>query len=322
MSQKGNHVNGGAGSRTPELSPRGLLLARPGRLRPRARTVRPRGHRRRRGGDGRCDSRTCRVDPQRSGPHGIPGPLRRHDGTGPQPGPHHPGLAGIPRTTGQAIGRPARGIGEPIWPGRRPEEILECQLHEALLNLAVDPELPFWLVCPYDSEHLDSEVIAEAGRSHPALATVASYHGSPSYRGQAHAQEMFTAELPALGGLPAETVCTNHKNLETTAEYVALQAAAADLWSHKIVRLTDAVRATHRQQPAPRRRSGAHSTLERARSAHLRRHRRHRDRRPADRTTRTATGRTRLPLVRQPHVRPRASPLQRGGTTIRLHMRK
>ena len=94
-------------------------------------------------------------------------------------------------------GRPARGIGEPIWAGRRPEEILECQLHEALLNLAVDPELPFWLVCPYDAEHLDSEVIAEAGRSHPALATAASYHGSPSYRGHAHAQEMFTAELPA-----------------------------------------------------------------------------------------------------------------------------
>ena len=141
------------------------------------------------------------------------------------------------------FGRPARGIGEPIWPGRRPEEILECQLHEALLNLAVDPELPFWLVCPYDSEHLDGEVIAEAGRSHPALATSASYQGSPSYRGHAHAQEMFTAELPAIGGLPAETTVTNHTNLEATAEYVSLQAASADLWSHRIIDLTDAVRA-------------------------------------------------------------------------------
>jgi hypothetical protein len=47
--------------------------------------------------------------------------------------------------------RPVRGIGEPIWPGRRPEEILEIQLHEALLNIAVDPEIPFWLVCPYDA---------------------------------------------------------------------------------------------------------------------------------------------------------------------------
>ena len=140
------------------------------------------------------------------------------------------------------FGRPARGIGEPIWPGRRPEEILECQLHEALLNLAVDPELPFWLVCPYDSENLDAEVIAEAGRSHPALATSDSYHGSPSYRGHAHAQEMFTAELPAIRGLPAETTVSDHMNLEATAEYVSLHAASADLWSHSVIGLTDAVR--------------------------------------------------------------------------------
>ena len=141
------------------------------------------------------------------------------------------------------VGRPARGIGEPIWPGRRPEEILECQLHEALLNLAVDPDLPFWLVCPYDTEHLDSEVIAEAGRSHPALATVDSYQGSPSYRGHAHAQELFTAELPAIDGQPAETIITNHTSLQAAAEYVSLQAASADLWSHKIIHLSDAVRA-------------------------------------------------------------------------------
>ena len=37
--------------------------------------------------------------------------------------------------------RPVRGIGEPIWPGRHPEELLECQLHEALLNVAIDPDL-------------------------------------------------------------------------------------------------------------------------------------------------------------------------------------
>jgi len=141
------------------------------------------------------------------------------------------------------FGRPARGIGEPIWPGRRPEEISECQLHEALLNLSVDPDLPFWLICPYDSEHLDDQVLAEAGRSHPALATVATYQGSADYRGQAHAEELFTAELPAVGGLSAGTVVTNRESLQASAEYVSLQAASADLWSHKIIRLTNAVRA-------------------------------------------------------------------------------
>ena len=141
------------------------------------------------------------------------------------------------------FGRPVRGIGEPIWPGRRPEEMSECQLHEALLNLAVDPDLPFWLICPYDSEHLDDEVLAEAGRSHPALATVATYHGSAAYRGIAHAEELFTAGLPAVGGVSAGTVVTNRASLQASAEYVSLQAASADLWSHKIIRLTNAVRA-------------------------------------------------------------------------------
>ena len=206
-------------------------------------------------------------------------------------------------------GRPARGIGEPIWPGRRPEEILECQLHEALLNLAVDPELPFWLVCPYDAEHLDSEVIAEAGRSHPALATAASYHGSQSYRGHAHAQEMFTAELPAICGRPTETTVT-----------------VSEPGSGSGVRLTPSslrrsvVRPGHRshrrrpwaqhQQPAPGRRAGTCSALEQTRGADLRHHRRHRDRRLLDRSTRTGDRRAGVPLVRQPNVRPRTGPVK------------
>jgi hypothetical protein len=138
--------------------------------------------------------------------------------------------------------RPARAIGEPIWVGRTPEEIVECELHEALLNVAVDPDLPFWLVCAYDKAHLDAGIITEAGRSHPALATAASYQGSPSYRGHAHAQELFHAQLPAFGESSAETTVTARMNLEVVAEYSALQAAAADLWSDRILRLTEAVR--------------------------------------------------------------------------------
>jgi hypothetical protein len=139
-------------------------------------------------------------------------------------------------------GRPARAIGEAMWAGRPAEEMLECELHEALLNVAVDPDLPFWLVCAYDEEQLDAEIIAEAGRSHPALATATSYQGSPSYRGYAHAQELFNAPLPAISGSPAETTVTARMNLEALAEYSSLQAAAADLWSDRILRLTDAVR--------------------------------------------------------------------------------
>jgi DcmR-like sensory protein len=89
-------------------------------------------------------------------------------------------------TAHAADGRPARGIGEPIWSGRRPEELIECQLHEALLNVAVDPSTPFWLVCPYTVRGLDAAVIAEAYRSHPAVIQGDQYQGNMHYAGRSH----------------------------------------------------------------------------------------------------------------------------------------
>ena len=59
------------------------------------------------------------------------------------------------------------GIGEPVDPGRSPAELAECQLHEALLNVAFDVSTPFWLLCPYDLEALAADVIDEAHRTHP-----------------------------------------------------------------------------------------------------------------------------------------------------------
>ena len=60
-------------------------------------------------------------------------------------------------------------IGEPIWPGRSPAELLECQHHEALLNLAFDPGQAWHLLCPYDLDGLDDEVIEAARLSHPLI---------------------------------------------------------------------------------------------------------------------------------------------------------
>jgi anti-sigma regulatory factor (Ser/Thr protein kinase) len=66
-----------------------------------------------------------------------------------------------------APGRPVRGIGEPIWSGRSPAELVECQAHETLLNLAF-ADGPGWsLLCPYDIGALPPEVVDEAMRSHP-----------------------------------------------------------------------------------------------------------------------------------------------------------
>ena len=108
------------------------------------------------------------------------GQVRRHGPARPNPARIIPAWQEfLDRTTD---GRPVRGIGEPIWPGRRPEELIECQLHEALLNVAVDPEIPFWLICPYDAENLSPEVIEEAHRSHPVLVEADSYPGSGQLR--------------------------------------------------------------------------------------------------------------------------------------------
>ena len=78
-------------------------------------------------------------------------------------------MAGVRRRTRLARGRRLRGIGEPIWADRSPDELVECQRHEALLNLAFADAGDFWLLCPYDVDALDPDVIAEAHHSHPAV---------------------------------------------------------------------------------------------------------------------------------------------------------
>jgi anti-sigma regulatory factor (Ser/Thr protein kinase) len=63
-------------------------------------------------------------------------------------------------------GRLLHYVGEPIWPGRSPAEIREATRHEALSNLAW-PDAKLRLLCPYDAEALDQDVLADAERTHP-----------------------------------------------------------------------------------------------------------------------------------------------------------
>jgi anti-sigma regulatory factor (Ser/Thr protein kinase) len=79
--------------------------------------------------------------------------------------------------------RPFRGIGEPIWAARTPAELVECQRHESLLNLAFADTPAFRLLCPYDTIALEPAVIDEAQRSHPSLVDGGEERPSAVYRG-------------------------------------------------------------------------------------------------------------------------------------------
>jgi anti-sigma regulatory factor (Ser/Thr protein kinase) len=61
------------------------------------------------------------------------------------------------------------GVGEPIGPDRSGQVLVECQLHESLLNVAFAQTPRFNLLCPYDADVLDAAVLDEAHRSHPLV---------------------------------------------------------------------------------------------------------------------------------------------------------
>lgn len=62
---------------------------------------------------------------------------------------------------------PALGVSEPVWPGRSAAELAECDRHEWLMNLAFAHGQPWRLLCAYDRERLDEDVLDAARRSHP-----------------------------------------------------------------------------------------------------------------------------------------------------------
>lgn len=103
-----------------------------------------------------------------------------------------------------AAGRRLRGIGEPIDCHRTSDELVECELHEALLNVAFDDSLPWWLLCPYDTESLPATVIHEAKRNHPYVAEGDTLHaaGRPSGCFRTDLNEPKWFDLP-LGEPPA-----------------------------------------------------------------------------------------------------------------------
>ncbi len=91
------------------------------------------------------------------------------------------------------------GVGEPIWAGREEPELAECRIHEALLNTAFGAGPPWRLLCPYDVDALDGEVIAAARCTHPVVSWQGANAPSASY---APAFDALAGTLPEPTGCP------------------------------------------------------------------------------------------------------------------------
>jgi anti-sigma regulatory factor (Ser/Thr protein kinase) len=89
-----------------------------------------------------------------------------------------------------------RGIGEPITIDRGPEELVECERHEALLNVAFDDGPPWRLLCPYDVTALPAAVLDMAARNHPVVFDGADRRPSAVYPGIAAFSLPFADPLP------------------------------------------------------------------------------------------------------------------------------
>jgi hypothetical protein len=145
-------------------------------------------------------------------------------------------------------GRPVRCVGEPVRTGLRPAELVEAQLHEALLNVAVDPDVPVWLRCLYPAAELTEAELAEATRSHPILVEPDRYVGSRHYGGVQHLHDLLGADLPAPPGPVGELALP--ATAAAVAGLVGRHAAAAGLAAERAWSIVVAAREVAATVPA------------------------------------------------------------------------
>jgi anti-sigma regulatory factor (Ser/Thr protein kinase) len=153
-------------------------------------------------------------------------------------------------------GTTARGIGEPIWPGRSAVEIDECQRHESLLNVAFGGEPAWSLLCPYDVSSLDDEVLEAAAHRHPYLAE----DGASCDNGQCQVLEAtpgpFAGRFEASPS-SARELAFDRDSLHDLRGMVAAESAAASLSRE---RTTDLVLAASELAANSVRYGGGHGT--------------------------------------------------------------
>jgi anti-sigma regulatory factor (Ser/Thr protein kinase) len=125
-------------------------------------------------------------------------------------------------------GQRLRAVGQPVWPGRSAAELVECHHHEVLANVSF-ADVPVWVMCPYDTSALDSDVIDDARRSHPLVAEADGHHANGVRYGFDEARATLTRPLP--GELPPAEVEMeiDRAQLSELRQVVAKHASGAGL---------------------------------------------------------------------------------------------
>ena len=137
-----------------------------------------------------------------------------------------------------ANGRRLRGVGEPIWAGRSDDELVECQHHESLLNVAFGQADGFRLLCPYDTQALPRDVIEEARHSHPLILDGDSIRACAEYR--ENGVGLRRDPLPPPHG-PSEEMGFQGTSLSKVRRFVSSRAEDAGLGSDRVNDLVIAV---------------------------------------------------------------------------------
>jgi anti-sigma regulatory factor (Ser/Thr protein kinase) len=128
-------------------------------------------------------------------------------------------------------GRSFRGVGEPVWAERNEAELVECQLHESLLNVAFADATAFTLLCPYDVAALDPSVVHEARCSHPGTVEDREELDSRAYRGAHDVHDVLSPFEVPLPPPPAAAAVMgfDRRSLRAVRASAAEHATAAGL---------------------------------------------------------------------------------------------